>query len=614
MDKQLLTSGLTLTLLTILSGCHRPQGSVQPPARPASVQAVEAPSSNPNKSAYFGDLHLHTSWSFDAYLFKTNTTPEDSYRFAQGAEVDYMGRKIKRHAALDFLAVTDHSEFLGVLPQIGDPNGAYANTEWHRQVVQTDRKTALSVLFKLLHEKPPEFLTDEVKKNNWQREIEAAQKYYKPGRFTTFPAYEWSSMPGGANLHRNVIFRGPRFPEKPFSSIDSDHPEDLWAYLDNNRKQGIEALAIPHNSNASNGLMFDYVDSNGNPITADYATARMRNEPLVEIAQTKGQSDTKPELSPTDEFANFEVWNHELASNKLSKPDGSYVRQAYARGEEIETRIGVNPFKYGVVGGSDFHSGISASEENNFPGGHGVLDSQVDPKKLLTAEDSQVGEPAIRFSAGAITGAWAEQNTREAIFDAFKRKEVFATTGVRIKVRFFAGWDYAPDLTKQANWVTEAYAGGVPMGADLPANMAQAKAPIFVLDAVKDPDSGNLDRIQVIKVWFKNGKAQEKVFDAVWAGDRKPDAKTGKLPPVGNTVNLKTATYSNSVGAAELSGVWSDPEFDAQAAAIYYARVLEIPTPRWTTYLAVRNNLPLPAGIDATIQERAWTSPVWYRP
>jgi len=591
------------------SACgHKTEPAPAPAATPVAA-ASALPPPNPLKNAYFGDLHLHTSMSFDAFTFRTNTLPEDSYRFAQGEAVDYMGQKVQRRSPLDFLAVTDHSEYLGVMRIAADLKGPFAGSEWNKLLQNPDP----GMLFKIMKAHPPEFLTADLKTGNWQRQIDAAEKYYKPGSFTTFAAYEWSSMPGGANLHRNVIFRGPKFPDKPFSSLDSEHPEDLWAYLDHNRSIGIDALDIPHNSNASDGLMFDYKDSAGKPLTREYAETRMRNEPIAEVAQAKGTSETRPDLSPEDEFANFQLWNHLLASNKVSKIDGSYLRQAYARGQEIESRIGVNPFKYGLIGATDFHSGISATEENNYPGGHGTIDSQADPKKLFATGDSMTGEAPTVITAGALTGVWAEQNTRESIFDALRRKETFATSGIRLKVRLFAGWNYAPDLLNKAGWVADAYAGGVPMGADLPANTS-AKAPNFIVDAVKDPDSGNLDRIQIVKVWFKDGKSKEKVFDVVWAGDRKPDPKTGKLPAIGSTVDAATATYTNTIGATELSTVWADPEFDPQAAATYYARVLEIPTPRWTTYLAVRNKLPLPTNVPAAIQERAWTSPVFYHP
>lgn len=562
-----------------------------------SAHAAEAPKTGA-KRAYFGDLHLHTALSFDAYLFNTNTLPEDSYRFARGEAVNYLGRTIKRKAPLDFLAVTDHSEFLGVMRQVDDDNGPFKDTKWHALLKGRDPANSLKLLFNFLSEKPPELLADDLKRANWKLELDAAAKYYEPGRFTTFAAYEWSSMPNGANLHRNVVFRD-RAPEFPFSSIDSDKPEALWAYLDSHRSKGIESLDIPHNSNASDGLMFDYKDSAGNPISREYAETRMRNEPIVEISQAKGTSETRPELSPQDEFAGFELWDHLLASTKLSKQDGSYVRQALRRGLEIDARVGANPFRYGFVGATDFHSGISSTEEDNFPGAHGLLDSQADPKKLLDAGATAAGESPTIFSAGALTGVWAESNTRAAIFDALKRREVFATSGNRIKVRVSAHWDKASGL--------------VPMGSDLPARPAAAKAPVFHIEALKDPDGGALDRVQIVKVWYADGASQERVYDVLWAGDRKPDAQ-GHVPATPNTVDVKTGLYSNRYGATELVGDWRDSDFDAKASAAWYVRVLEVPTPRWTTLLAVRNSLPVPQGLAATIQERAWTSPIFFKP
>lgn len=612
---------LLSAVLVASVGCKQKAGEA-PPALPAPAASIStaAAAATPPRQAYFGDLHLHTSMSFDAYTMGTNTLPDDSYRFAQGEAVDYLGQSVQRKVPLDFLGVTDHSEYLGVFRIAGDANGPFANTKWpkllHPDLPQDTIKLVMTLSPAFGGAKPvEEFRAPELIRSNWQHQIDSAEKYNKPGKFTTFVAYEWTAMPNADNLHRNVIFRGPTYPEKPFSSIDSFHPEELWTYAEARRREGIDSVIISHNSNVSGGLMFDYKDSYGQPIGRDYAEARLRNEQLVEISQGKGTSDTRPELSPTDEFANFELLKQTSFSGAF-KPEtfgGSYARSGYARGLEIESRIGVNPYQYGLVGATDFHSGISATEENNFPGAHGVADSHQNPKLALAEKGSMGGLSAPFISAGALTGVWAEQNTRESIFDALKRKEAFATSGNRIQVRLFAGWNYPADLVKREGWVKTAYADGVAMGSDLPAASAGGGAPTFVLQAIKDPDGGNLDRIQIIKLSFKDGQSQEKIFDALWSGERKPDAG-GKLPPVGDTVDLKTARYTNSIGASELSGVWSDPEFEAGPAAVYYARVLEIPTPRWTTYLAVQNGLPLPTQVPATIQERAWTSPVFYHP
>lgn len=583
--------------------------------------ATEVPV-DPLKNCYFGDLHLHTVLSADANLFGATLTPEDSYKFAMGEEVEYFGQKVKRIAPLDFLAVTDHSEYLGALVAVRDPKGPFAGTELYRQYTSKEQKDVAKSFADFVSDmsanKPnPELNKPDVIKSAWQRVINAANTYNKPGKFTALVGYEWTSAPNNKNnhaqnLHRCVIFKGDKVPDIPFTSFDSQDPENLWTYLENARKGGSDVLAVPHNGNLSNGLMFDTKTLSGKPLSKEYAERRMTNEPLTEIAQGKGQSETHPTLSPNDEFANYELMETLLSSNERANfKKGSYVRQAYGTGQELQEKLGANPFKYGVEGGTDYHSGISSSEENNYPGSHGTQDNLAENYKMvLSATTSVGGEPPARLSAAALTGVWAESNTRDAIFDGLKRKECFATSGTRVKVRLFAGWNYTVDLVKQADWVKQAYGGGVPMGADLPAGAGKPK---FLVQAIKDPNSGNLDRIQIIKVTTKNGKSTEKIYDVVWSGARKPDAK-GKLPPVGNTVDIKTATYTNNIGAAELIGYWEDPDFDPQSYATYYARVIEIPTPRWSTYLAAKHNLPVSKTVDAVIQERAWTSPIWYSP
>jgi hypothetical protein len=577
---------------------------------------------NPEKNCYFGDLHLHTVMSADANFFGATLTPEDSYKFAMGEEVTYMGQKVKRIAPLDFLAVTDHAEYLGVIVAVRDPNGPYAGTDLYKLYTSKDQKDIAKSFAafgkELITNKPnPELNKPEVLKTAWQKEIQAADKYNNPGKFTTFVGYEWTSAPPNAignaqNLHRCVIFKGDKVPDLPFSSFDSQDPEALWTYLENARKTGDDVIAVPHNGNISNGLMFDTKTFTGKPFTKEYAERRVANEPLTEMMQGKGQSDTRPELSPNDEFANYELFEKLLGSNEIGKyKTGSFIRQAYGVGQEQQEKLGANPFKFGLEGGTDYHSGISAEEENNYHGSHASQDDLgKNYEKILTATGSIGGEPVIKIAAAGLTGVWAESNTRDAIFDAFKRKESFATSGSRIKVRMFAGWNYTADAIKQNDWVKDAYANGVPMGADLPAGTGKPK---FLVQAIKDPNSGNLDRIQIIKVTTKNGKSTEKIYDVVWSGDRKPDAK-GKLPAVGNTVDLKTATYTNTIGSTDLIGYWEDPDFDPQAYATYYARVLEIPTPRWSTYLAVKHNLPLSKLVESINVERAWTSPVWYTP
>ena len=587
------------------------------PSGNASAQSSEqATPRNPLKNAYFGDLHLHTSYSMDAFAFGTRTTPEDSFKFAMGEPVEYFGKSWKRIAPLDFLAVTDHAEYLGVIRETANPNGPFAKSEWYTVMTRTDPKVSGEAFKKLLGStmvnKPiPEFNDPKVLRSAWENYAAIPDKYNKPGKFTSFVGFEWTSMPQGQNLHRCVIFAG-KGPAMPYTAFESVDPEDLWRYLEGERKQGLEVIAVPHNGNISNGLMFDTRDLSGKPLTREYAQRRMANEPLAEIIQAKGQSDTDPQLSPNDEFADYEIFKSLLSgAGDAKSATGSYIRQAYGVGQELQAKIGANPFKYGIEAGTDFHSGIDTTEPNNYAGSHGNQDN--DPRKVITATKSVVGEPPTALSSGGLTGVWAEENTRESIFAAFKRKETFGTSGVLIKVRMFASWSYAPGMTKNPDWVKAAYDSGVPMGGDLPVHAGNG-GPKFVVYAVKDPNSGNLDRVQIIKVETKNGKSQEKIFDVVWSGDRKPDPKTGKVPAVGNTVDVKTATYSNSIGAVQLLGEWTDPTFDPKAYATYYARVLEIPTPRWSTYWAAKLNLPPNPTVPATVQQRAWTSPIWYVP
>jgi uncharacterized protein DUF3604 len=586
------------------------------------MENVPVVATNPLKNCYFGDLHLHTALSADANFFGATLFPEDAYKFAMGEEVEYLGQKVKRIAPLDFLAVTDHSEYLGAIVAVRDPKGPYAGTELNKQYTSKDQKDVAKSFGDFVKDmsanKPnPELNKPEVIKSAWQRVINAANTYNKPGKFTALVGYEWTSAPNNENnhsqnLHRCIIFKGDKVPNVPFSSFDSQDPELLWTYLENARKTGSDVLAVPHNANVSNGLMFDTKTLSGKPLTREYAERRMANEPLTEIMQGKGQSETHPTISPNDEFANFELWEILLSSSERAKfKTGSYIRQAFGTGQELQEKLGANPFKYGLEGGTDYHSALSSSEENNYPGSHGTQDNlAVDYKKVLTAQESVGGEPTTRLSAAGLTGVWAESNTRDGIFDALKRKECFATSGPRIKVRMFAGWNYDAQMLKKDDWVKQAYAGGVPMGADLPAGNGKPK---FLLQAIKDPNSGNLDRIQIIKVTTKNGKSTEKIYDVAWSGSRKLDSK-GKLPAIGNTVDVKNATFTNTIGSAELIGYWEDADFDPQSYVTYYARVIEIPTPRWSTYLAAKHNLPPSKIVPTTIQERAWTSPVWYTP
>jgi hypothetical protein len=587
-------------------------GQTPSPQQPRTDNNPPKVAVNPVRNAYFGQLHLHTGMSFDAYIIGTRLYPDDAYRYALGEEVEQNGRKIKTDEPLDFLGVSDHSEYLGQLRLLGDPNGPLTQTPFGKLFNSVPADKRLALIFTLADSfgsggvKPPELVTRDIMKSNWQRQIDAAEKYYQPGKFTTFVAYEYSSLPNGANLHRNVIFRGPKYPELPFSSVDSANPEDLWRYIEHQRSNGIQALAIPHNSNVSDGLMWSYADSSRNPIDREYAEIRVGIERLAEITQTKGTSETRPELSPNDDFAGFELIDNLLTIARPSNINGSYIRQAYARGLELEQRTGVNPFEFGLIGGSDYHNALSSTSENS------LANNLIRPDVAKLLQDTSFS--GANGSSAGLAGVWAESNTREAIFDALYRRETFATSGTRPRVRLFSSFKYPQGITKQRDWIKRAYELGVPMGADLYATPADKQGALhFLVQAAKDPNGANLDRIQIVKVWLENGTQKEQVFDVAWAGNRKLDA-SGKLPPIGSTVDISKPTYTNDIGAGELIAEWQDPNFRVDTAAIYYARVLEIPTPRWTTYLAVQNKLPLPTSVPSAIQERAWTSPVFYHP
>jgi hypothetical protein len=632
-------------LAALCAGPATAQDAATPPG-----QAYRSTLPPDQRRAFFGELHVHTGLSFDAWARGSRLLPDDAYKFGKGESVVVPAVQLQREEhisatggvraqrawPLDFMAVTDHSEWMGVFNQLDDPNSRLSKSSIGQAIVKDPRKG-----FNLVagygdpEAAAPEIHPREAIRGAWDLVVKAANDNYEPGKFTTFIAYEWSSMAQGRyNLHRNVIFNSRHAPQ-PFTSNDSDKPEDLWSYLEKVRHDGIDVIAIPHNGNASGGLMYDWNGSDGRPIDEQYAQRRATNEPLTEIVQTKGQSDTIPALSPNDEFANFEIFDHLLIRPGIkSEPNGSYIRQAFGRGLVIQQKVGVNPFKYGLVGGSDIHNALSTSDESAMNGGpfgidpHTMLSTgkqaQIRLNHLRVAAQQDVdaqlhgGKPTMENfterSSGGLTGVWAETNTRNSIFAALKRKETFATSGTRIRLRMFAGWNFKPSLLDEDDWVAKAYASGVPMGSDLPAKPARASAPEFVLEAVKDADGANLDRIQIIKVWLDGNGYKEKIFDVALSGGRRPDPKTGKAPSISDTVDLKTGKYTNSVGAALLTKVWTDPEFDPRIPAVYYARVLEIPTPRWTTLLAIKNNLPLATDVPATIQERAWTSPIWYTP
>ncbi|MHC4758175.1 MAG: DUF3604 domain-containing protein [Planctomycetota bacterium] len=574
---------------------------------------------NPLRNVYFGEQHLHTSASPDAFAVGTRGTWEDAYLYAMGEEVKLSttGEKIKKRTPYDFVAITDHAEYFGVMPRLIDPKDPLSKTDFAKKLQDknakmTDPTSAVSIILHsiLTSKSMPEYVKPEMLTSNWKRYVDVANKYNQPGKFTTLIAYEWTSIPNGRNMHRNVFFRDTA-PVAPFSAFDSFFPEDLWTYLEIQRNEGRDCLAIPHNGNVSDGWMYSPNKFFGGPMDARYAARQQANEPLTEIIQTKGSSDTHPLLSPNDEFADFELFENMINVGQPSQVKYGYIRQGLVEGMILEEKLGTNPFKMGIVSGADSHSAYSNNEEFGFKGSHGATDDT--PQKRLTPGMSPSGEPEDFVGSAGTTAVWAEENTREAIFDAMKRKETYGTSGTLIRLRFFGGWNYPKKLVEDKDFVKKAYDGGVPMGSDLP--KIASKAPTFAVWAMKDPESGNLDRIQIVKGFInKWGRNDEKIYDIALSDNRKPDPKTGDVPPVGNTVDVKNATYTNDIGNTQLSTVWTDPDFDPKQKAVYYVRVLEIPTPRWSTYDAAKLGVDPPEEVPAIIQERAWSSPIWYTP
>lgn len=605
--------------------------TVMSSSAPEAVKKV-AESSYPDK-VLWGDTHLHTSWSADAGSAGTTVGPEQAVRFAMGEEIkSNSGQMAKMKRPLDWFCVTDHSDAMGLITGIisGDPELMKDPIikKWHDDITSGDQAKANAASMNMIQRQstktlPPAAMDPKYAQSVWEKNNAIMEKYNKPGQFTTFIGYEWTSnYNGGNNLHRNIIYRGDAKEANqvtPYTTFQSDDPEDLWKWMEAyEQKTGGKILAIPHNGNLSNGLMFAQTTLSGKPLTKEYAMERQKWEILYEVTQVKGTSETHPSLSPTDEFANFEIWDRGNLILQPKKPGdfkSEYIREGLKSGLKLEQQLGVNPYKYGLAGGTDDHTGITSSEEDNFFGKF----KASEPSKERWDENAMKFDGRVvkgwELGAAGWTGVWATANTREAIWDAMKRKETYATTGPRITVRFFGGFDFSAADLGISNWAEAAYGKGVPMGGDL-ANAPAGKAPSFVVMAAKDPMGANLDRVQIIKGWVDaKGNKQEKVYEVIWgdADKRKLNAK-GKLPAVGNTVNLETATMDNSIGDPELSTVWTDPDFNAALPAFYYVRVLEIPTPRWTAYDAVNYKLKMGKEVPMTLQERAYTSPIWYTP
>lgn len=622
-------SGLALTLAAAeqpATASVKATGEAAPATSDESYSPVVRDHSATN--LYWGDTHLHTRNSADAFTaHNEGITRDDAFRFAMGLPIKATnGMEVRLRRPLDFLVVTDHAEYLGVFARLkggedqsllewalGKRWAALLRSSDQQQAMGTEFANAIQSTDPTLRTPPP------LRQSLWDEVWQTADRYNAPGRFTAFTGYEWTSMINGDNLHRIVMFRDSGDRTRlglPFSAQDSTNPEDLWAALEAyERTSGGEVLAIAHNGNVSNGRMFAPQTLSGTPLTADYARRRARWEPVYEVTQVKGTGETHPALSPADEFADFEIWDK--GNITLTAPKQSWMlRYEYARsglleGLGHETRTGVNPFKFGMIGSSDSHTGYSAVAEHDFWGKF----PESEPHAGRTeAKMAGLLQQSWELGASGLAAVWAPQNTREAIFAAFKRREVYGTTGSRIMLRVFAGFDFAPGDVDRPDYARIGYAKGVPMGSDL-SRPAGKRAPTLMIVAAKDPDEANLDRIQVIKGWIDSaGNPHEKIHDVALSDGRRVNPRTGKAPKVGNTVNLREATYANSIGDPELSVQWTDPDFDPRQRAFYYVRVLEIPKPRWTAYDARFFATAMAAGIPMIVQDRAYSSPIWYNP
>jgi len=662
------------------------------------VNTLNGPSEDFNKerNVYFGDLHVHTKHSFDAFIFGTTATPDDAYSYAKGGIIKHpLGYDMQLREPLDFYAVTDHGFLLGSVPGWADPNNTRAGTEPFRNLNREDNRTIASVperanlfaywvtqasqniswwgaieyLFTGDQARASSMFDVDIHRTAWRDVISSAQKHNDPGKFTTFVAYEYTSSTSftdkgasflnpygtppfeGGNLHRNVIFSGSRVTLEPFSRLKSLNPEDLWSWMDNLREQGVDTIAIPHNPNGSNGQMFELENWNGYPVNVDYADFRMRNEPLVEMTQVKGTSDTHPLLSPNDEWADFEIMSVRVGHPGYSRPFGSYVRQAYLDGLGLQEENRGNPYKFGMVGASDTHTGAISDDESNFNSKIGILDGTPElrgsiplSKEMLqtmgVADETgtvqldaleqgvaarlvalkKIGNdyyndpPFKEWGASGLAVVWAEENTRESIFNAFRRKETYATSGTRIKLRFFAGKDFKESMLSDDNMEKLAYSKGVPMGGDLV--YSDQKSPDFLVWALRDVNGAPLQRIQIVKgsVAQISGAPSEVVYDVVCSDGLEVNPVTNRCPDNGARVNIEDCSISAGIGSSELKALWRDPDFNPKEKSFYYVRVLENPTCRWSTWDAIKNGFESRPDLHKTIQERAWSSPIWYTP
>jgi hypothetical protein len=581
---------------------------------------------------YWGDTHHHSSYSFDSGMFGNTLGPKESFRFARGEEVTASnGLRARLIRPLDFLVVSDHAAYLGFTDLIVNADPRLTATQGGKEMVEgyaAGGEEAWLFVVSMMKDfdiGKPRFEDPEVTRSIWESLVDIASEYNDPGAFTALNGYEWTSAPTGNNLHRVVIFRdGPERVKQivPFSAFDSVEPEDLWEFLASyEEKTGGRVLAIPHNANISNGVMFAKTMSNGKPLTREYAEKRSLWEPLLEVTQAKGDGEAHPLVSTEDEFADFETWDFGNAGSPTTPKQDDMLQFEYARsaltwGLKHQEALGVNPFKFGMVGGTDSHVSLSTTREENF---FGKLPNLLPgPKRTQEAMVVKADKtPAVyswETSASGLTGVWAHENTRESLFDAMARREVYATTGTRITVRVFAGWDFEADEVERPDFAERGYDRGVPMGGDL-REPPTGNAPTFMVRAMRDPDGANLDRIQIIKGWVDGaGQTRERIYD-VAASDGRAIGSDGRCKtPVGSTVDVANADYTNAIGDALLTAYWKDPEFDADRSAFYYIRVIEIPTPRWTAYDAKRFGIDLAEAVRMTVQDRAYTSPIWYAP
>ncbi|KAF0173530.1 MAG: hypothetical protein FD160_3445 [Caulobacteraceae bacterium] len=624
-------AAVAAVLAVLVSGGARSDPSVQPRQPAPAFSTARTSGYNTDRNAYFGDLHVHTKFSFDAYIFNVRATPDDAYNYAKGATVRHAGGYDVRltDAPLDFLAVTDHAEYLGIVPAMNDPASPLSRIPYAPQLFSRDPAKIQSAFAKVATSigegrELPELHSPETSSAAWGSIVASAQRHNEPGRLTTFIGYEFTSAPQGMNLHRNVIFSGSRAPEAPFTALQSQNPEDLWRWMDGYRaRTRNDVLAIPHNMNGSDGRMYERTSWDGRAIDKAYADLRIRNEPLAEMSQIKGTSETHPSLSPNDEWSNFEIMESYIGTpTPVTRFAGGYVRDALKAGLVFQEKNGFNPFKIGFIGSSDTHNAASGVEEGRYVGKVGFTDGtperrfSVPPNGARDWHDAP--EPSAttarfqQWGAAGLAGVWAEENTREAIFAALRRKETFATSGPRIRVRYFVGYDFPADMMTRTDLVRVAYARGVPMGGDLLPR--RGRTPQHLVWAVRDPHAGWLQRVQIVKGWVENGEAKERVFDVACSDGLTPDPRTGRCGDNGATVNLADCGVSENKGAVELRTLWTDPTFDPNQRAFYYVRAIENPSCRWSTWDAIRAGVQPSPTMPKTIQERAWSSPVWYAP